>query len=317
MKKIMLFLIFLVSVNLLSQNENELKQLFEKAKASNKQSDFMPIYEDLSENYTDSYYGQLALLELAKIYILERKYSKAIKSLKKIHHQEIADKQYWLAKAYLKENKLQLAVISAQIFISESNDNDKIENAYFIIAEAYIQQNMYKRAFNTLETLRTSQYIKNNIPLLHFKMGNCKEFMGKYDDALICYKKLKKDFPYHQYSYLAEDRLFELKSDDKIDVSFSNINSYRQNEPKQETEAATGKYEVYLQVGAFSSEENAIKLGKKVKRIGYNFIVFSKIKDNNKLFVVAAGPFEKDKKLKEAMKKLEKNDLKSYVIKRY
>ncbi len=316
MKKIMLFLFILVSVNLFSQNENELKQLFEKAKASNKQSDFMPIYEDLSANYTDSYYGQLSLIELAKIYILKRQYSKAIESLKKIHHQGIADKQYWLAKAYLKENKLQLAVVSAQIFISESNDNDKIENAYFIIAEAYIQQNMYKRAFNTLETLRTSQYIKNNIPLLHFKMGNCKEFMGKYDDALMCYKKLKKDFPYHQYSYLAEDRLFELKSDDKIDVSLSNINSYRQNEPKQETKAATGEYKIYLQVGAFSSEENAIKLGKKVKQIGYNFIVFQKIKDNNKLFVVAAGPFEKDKKLKEAMKKLEKNDLKSYVIKR-
>ena len=316
MKKIVLILFILLSVNLFSQNDTELKQLFEKAKASNEQSNFMPIYEDLSENYTDTHYGQLALLELAKIYILERKYSNAIKSLKMIHHQDIADKQYWLAKAYLKEDKLQLAIVSAQIFISESDDNDKIENAYFIIAEAYIQQNMYKRAFNTLETLRTSKYINNNIPLLHFKMGNCKEFMGKFEDALICYKKLKKDFPYHQYSYLAEDRLFEMKNDNKINVSLSNINSYRQDEPKQETEAATGEYKVYLQVGAFSSEENAVKLGKKVKQIGYDFIVFSKIKDNNKLFVVAAGPFEKDKKLKEAMKKLEKNDLKPYVIKR-
>ncbi len=316
MKKIVLILFILLSVNLFSQNDTELKQLFEKAKASNEQSNFMPIYEDLSANHTDSYYGQLALMELAKIYILERKYSNAIKSLKMIHHQDIADKQYWLAKAYLKEDKLQLAIVSAQIFISESDDNDKIENAYFIIAEAYIQQNMYKRAFNTLETLRTSKYINNNIPLLHFKMGNCKELMGKYEDALICYKKLKKDFPYHQYSYLAEDRLFELKNDDKINVSLSNINSYRQDEPKQETEAATGEYKVYLQVGAFSSEENAVKLGKKVKQIGYDFIVFSKIKDNDQLFVVAAGPFEKDKKLKEAMKKLEKNDMKPYVIKR-
>jgi TolA-binding protein len=317
MKKIILILLILVSINLFCQDNTALKQLFEKAKESNEQSKFIPIYENLSANYLDSYYGQLALLELAKIYVLERKYSNAIKSLKMIHHQDIADKQYWLAKAYLKEDKLQLAVVSAQIFISESDDNDKIENAYFIIAEAYIQQNMYKRAFNTLETLRTSKYINNNIPLLHFKMGNCKEFMGKYDDALMFYKKLKKDFPYHQYSYLAEDRLFELKSDNKINVSLSNINSYRQNEPKQETEVATGEYKVYLQVGAFSSEERAIKLGKKVKQIGYDFIVFSKIKDNNKLFVVAAGPFEKDKKLKEAMKKLEKNDLKSYVIKRY
>ncbi len=316
MKKIILILFILVSVNLFSQNDIELKQLFEKAKESNEQSKFIPIYENLSANYPDSYYGQLALLELAKIYVLERQYSNAIKSLKMIHHQDIADKQYWLAKAYLKEDKLQLAVVSAQIFISESDDNDKIENAYFIIAEAYIQQNMYKRAFNTLETLRTSKYINNNIPLLHFKMGNCKEFMGKFEDALICYKKLKKDFPYHQYSYLAEDRLFEMKSDNKINVSLSNINSYRQNEPKQETEVATGEYKVYLQVGAFSSEERAIKLGKKVKQIGYDFIIFSKTKDNNELFVVAAGPFEKDKKLKEAMKKLEKNDLKSYVIKR-
>lgn len=74
---------------------------------------------------------------------------------------------------------------------------------------------------------------------------------------------------------------------------------------------------IYLQVGAFGSEDSAQKLGKKVKVIGYKYIVFSKIKNNSKLFVVAAGPFNENDDLKKAMQKLKKNDINSYVIKRY
>ena len=328
MKIFIIVLLFFITIRLNSQISEEIElrtideyrqeKSFKKAKSQTKKSELIKSFEKITKDYPDSYHGQLSLLELAKLNILGRHYEKAIEQLKEIHLPEIVDKQYWLAKANLKVDKYQLAIVSAQIYISDSNEYEKIEVAYFIIAEAYINQKMYKRAFNTLETLRTSKYIKNNIPLLHYKMGNCKELMGKYEDALICYKKLKQDFPYHQYSYLAEDRIFNLIKGNKINIDLAKINSYRQTEPKQETKAATGEdLKIYLQVGAFGSEENAEKLGEKVKKIGYDFIVFSKIKDNQKLYVVAVGPFEKDSKLKKAMKKLEKNDLKSFVIKRY
>jgi len=276
------------------------------------------LYKNIYEESNNSFYGQSSLLELAKLDFFKREYTSAISFLKKIHDQKILDKQYWLAKSYLKLGKYQLSIISSQIFIAESEDSEKIEIAYFLIAEAYIQQKMYKRAFNTLESLRTSKYIKNNIPLLHYKMGICKEKQGKFEQSLMFYKKLKQDFPYHQYCYLAEDRIYNLGKDEKVEIDLSQINTFRQEEPVEESKAATGEdLKIYLQIGAFGSEDRAEKLGKKVKVIGYDYIVFSKIKSNSKLFIVAAGPFDENDDLKKAIQKLKQNDLDSYVIKRY
>ena len=294
------------------------EDLYKKAKAEKEGSAMKILYENAYEEDQDSFFGQKSLLEIAKYNFFKRDYKNAVLFLKKIHHQEISDKQYWLAKSYLKMGKYQLSIVSSQIFIAESDDNVQIENGYFLIAEAYLQQKMYKRAFNTLESLRTSKYINNNIPLLHYKMGICKEKQGKFEQALMFYKKLKQDFPYHQYCYLAEDRIYTLKKSNKLEIDLSEINTFRKEEPVEESKAATGKdLKIYLQVGAFGSEDSAKKLGKKVKVIGYKYIVFSKIKNNSKLFVVAAGPFNENDDLKKAMQKLKKNDINSYVIKRY
>ncbi len=318
MKKVFIIIFLCVLSTLFSQtiNDQHLKEIYENARA--KENNFIRSYELLANEHTDSYYGQLALLELGKINILKRNYKEAVENLKKIHLAEINTKQYWLAKAYLKSCKYQLSIISAQIFIAESTNFDKIELAYFIIAEGYIEQKMFKRAYNTLETLRTSKYIKNNIPLLHFKMGCCKEFLEKYEDALIHYKNLRQNYPYHKYSYIAEDRIYNMKSGKKIDIDRTKINFYRSIEPEEESKAATGRdLKIYVQIGAFGSKENAEKLGKKIARLKYKYIIFPKIKNNNQLYVVAVGPFEEGEDLKKAIKKLEDNDFTTYVIKRY
>ncbi len=291
---------------------------FNKAKAEKDGTAMKALYEKVYEEDQDSLFGQLSLLELAKYSFFKRDYENAVSFLKKIYNQKISDKQYWLAKSYLKLGKYQLSIISSQVFIAESEDNVEIENAYFLIAEAYLQQKMYKRAFNTLESLRTSKYINNNIPLLHYKMGICKEQQGKFEQALMFYKKLKQDFPYHQYCYLAEDRIYNLKKDDKLEIDLTEINTFRKEEPIEESKVATGEdLKIYLQVGAFGSEDRAEKLGKKIKVIGYEYIVFSKIRNNSKLYIVAAGPFDENDNLKKAIQKLKKNDIDSYVIKRY
>ena len=289
-----------------------------KAKVEKNSTEMKNLFEKVYEEDHDSLLGQRSLLELAKLNFFKREYKQAVSFLKKIHHQEISDKQYWLAKSYLKMGQYQRSIVSSQIFIADSDDYVKIENAYFLLAEAYLQQQMYKRLFNTLESLRISKYINNNIPLLHYKMGICKEKEGKYKQALMFYKKLKQDFPYHQYCYLAEDRIYNLKKNDKLEIDLIEINTFRKEKIVEESKAATGEdLKIYLQVGAFRSEDRAVKLGKKIKVIGYKYIVFSKIKDNNKLHVVAAGPFDENNDLKKAIQKLKKNDINSFVIKRY
>ncbi|MDA3813591.1 MAG: hypothetical protein PF570_04985, partial [Candidatus Cloacimonetes bacterium] len=66
------------------------------------------IYEKTYEEDHDSLFGQRSLLELAKYNFFKREYENVISILKKIHHNEILDKQYWLAKSYLKTEKYHL-----------------------------------------------------------------------------------------------------------------------------------------------------------------------------------------------------------------
>ena len=187
------------------------------AQINSKTKDFQDSYLEFAQENFQNKKGELAFLELAKLEILNRNYEKSIQYLEKINNSEIHEKYYWLAKSYLETKKFHQAIISAQKFITEAKDIGKIEVAYFLIAESYIEQKMFKRSLNTLEALRKSKYISNNISLLHYKIGFCNEKMGKFEQALICYKKVKQDFAYTPMSYKAEERIAEITKTENPD----------------------------------------------------------------------------------------------------
>ena len=302
--------------------ENKPQILFEKAMSAQNE-EMISKLKQLSENYSDSLYGQKAMLELGKIYLLQRDYPKAISELKKIYLSQISEKEFWLAKAYLQAGENRNAIISAQNSISDSDDFSKIEECFFIIGEAYIQDSLFAKALNTLETLRTSKYIENNIPLLHYKIGFCYENLGKTEAAIRSYEKLAKEFPYTEYSYLAQDRIYDLRKGNEISEPVQTTPKFAENKPKQkkdkyfpETKISLGEYKTYLQVGAFSSNANAEKSKKKINKLGFETIIFSKMKNGKKLFIVAAGPFIDGKQLKIATDKLRQNKIKFFIIKR-
>ncbi len=311
MKKYLFILFLAISFTLLFPEEVDLENLYKNAKAKIEQNDFKQAFQDIFIKYPDTYYGQLSLLELAKIELLKRNYEQAIIYLKKIYNPDVETKQYWLAKCYLKSENYDSAIISAQNYIFDSENKEKIETAYFIIIEAYIQQNMFKRALNTLEFLRNSEFINNNIPLLHFKIGYCNEKIKKYEEALKSYQKLKIDFPYHHYSYLAEDRIFNLTRNEKFKIAPSNIQP--NNKIDQEK-----KLRKFLQVGAFSTRKNAQKHASDIKNIlNHSYIVFEKVINGKNLFIVAFGPYENDKNLNKAKQTLGKKGINSFLIQKY
>ena len=306
----------MISLTLLFPEEVDLEKLYKNAKAKIEQNDFKQAFQDIFIKYPDTYYGQLSLLELAKIELLKRNYEQAIIYLKKIYNSDVETKQYWLAKCYLKSENYDSAIISAQNYIFDSENKEKIETAYFIIIEAYIQQNKFKRALNTLEFLRNSEFINNNIPLLHFKIGYCNEKIKKYEEALRSYQKLKIDFPYHQYSYSAEDRIFNLTRNEKFEIAPNDIqpnNNLNNNKVDQEN-----KLKKFLQVGAFSTRKNAQKHALDINNfLNHSYIVFEKVINGKNLFIVAFGPYENDKSLNKAKQTLEKKGFNSFLIQKY
>jgi len=276
-------------------------------------------YERIFMDHPDTFYGQTALLDLAKIELLQRNYDQALIYFKKIFHPDISTKEYWMAKCYLSKGDYDSAIISAQNYIYSSFDKEKIESSYFIIAEAYINKGLFVRALNTLKYLKNSENIQNNIPLLHYKMGYCNEKMGEYEQAITYYRKLKLDFPYHEYSYLAEDRIYDLKKENKINIDLKDILI---NETDQTVDDpltySLEKGSKYLQVGAFSKRINAENHAKEIQNtITSNYIIFEKIADGKSLFVVAFGPYEDDQQLKEVKQSLAVNGYNSFEIERH
>ena len=292
MKHLILFFIFSVS-GLCADLAQEFTNL------KNATTHINDSYLTFAENNSEHIWGQLAFLELAKINILTENFNKANDYLVKITLPKISEKYFWETQINLAQNNYREAIISAQKFIMKSDDFDKIEIAYFFIAEGYFQQKMFKRALNTLESLRTSEYIKNEIPFLYYNMGNCYEFMGNFSDADNCYKKVKQVAPHSDVCSLADERIFQLqknnslKFEEKPEIKFEKIETLKTKLPIP----TDGK--IYYQIGAFGVEKNAKNMWKKMKDFKLNSIMFTKTKNGTKLFVVAVGPIENDLKLKE------------------
>lgn len=304
MRKTSILILLLISFFLYGE---DLEREFLQAQARIVEDEMIDSYLNLATEYPNSYYGQRAYLELAKIHLLKRNYQQADEYLSQINDPQISDKEYWQSKVYLHLHDYGKAIVSAQNYIFASENPGKIEVAYFIIAEAYIQQKMIQRALNTLFALRDSQYIDNHIPLLHFKIGYCYELMGEYDKALSSYRKLRQDFPYHQYTYNAEDRVYELIRAQKIE-----LHEYGSTESREIEYAER----LYLQVGAFGSDSNAKQYSQRLKSMGFPSIVFGKTQDGKSLHVVAVGPFVDDNDLDNAKKELEAKNIQSFRIMR-
>ena len=329
-----ILLLVISSVLFSAQEDLNLEQRFHQAKSLALENDFKKAFSEIYNDYPNSYYGQLSLLELAKHDILNRDYLEAVEKLRKINHPEIQSKEYWLANAYFKKDQYQEAIISAQNFIFDANEKDKIETSYFLIAESYIKQHYYSKALSTLEFLRNSEFIENSIPLLHFKIGYCNEMLGKYDQAIAAYKKLKIEYPYHQYSYQAENRIYKLSGEDNK-ISTKELQEFQEIEPEleitekpdftieekpqqEEPEETVPIKKSYLQVGAFSSRKNAISLADEIDGlIKVERIIFIKKLKGKDLHVLAYGPFSSESDLITVKNILKSSGYNSFKINRY
>lgn len=315
MKRIALISLCFV-ISLLHANSNQLQmQEFNQIINQTQMNIVFGDLEDFSSRFPDSEYGQKALLELGKIKLLERDYDGSLKYLKKIHHSKVNDKQYWMSKNYLYLLDYENAIVAAQNYIYDSKEFTKIELSYLLISESYMQKGLYSKALNTLENLRQSQYIINQIPLMLYKMGICKEALKEYQQAANTFKKLKQDYPYSQFSYQAEEHLLDLLSAGKASKPES-LHTNITPDPVVTGNTAKGMKD-FLQAGAFSSTGNAEKLGEKIKEIGYDYQIYSKVKNGSKLFVVAVGPFDQKALLDTAKGKLKDKGINTYPIKRF
>ncbi|MDD3051528.1 MAG: SPOR domain-containing protein [Candidatus Cloacimonetes bacterium] len=277
----------------------------------------------IGQKYEDEYWGQLSFLEAGKICFLVRDYPNALSSLNKINYLGISEHYFWISQIYLKISEFDKAIKFSQDFAKKTSIKAYQELAHFTIAEAYILQNKYNKALNTLRYLQQSALVENNFALLHYKMGYCSEMIDNFESAILFYRKVIMDFPYTKYGNMAENRLYRIRSSNKELISISDIGYIESNKVSAQsvtnTESvknatATDKY--FLQAGVFSTYKNALKQVNNLKKKSYDGEVFTKEVNGKSMYAVAVGSYSSKDEACKAAEILKKDGFDSFVQQR-
>ncbi len=288
---------------------------------------------------------QKAYLELAHIYLLDREYDQALSTYRKITDPSLTEKTYWIAHTQNQMGQSLNAIASAELFIRSSNISDLIEDAYFLIADAYIYLDQYNNAVNALNKMLSKLTKIEDEQYLHYRLGYANEFLGNKSEALSHYKSGYEINRFSQLAYLIEDRLFLMrgKNINAIDLSFlypfseaplpdivqntpaNGTNTTDPNNPippveepkiqSRELSQAPDKG-IFLQAGRFSNKVNAGKLSDKIASLGYACQYYQTSNYKDVSWVVICGPFETNQLATDARDELKTNSIDCFIIQR-
>ncbi len=271
--------------------------------------------DQLVKTLPQTYYGQLGLLLLAKNAILDRKITEASTYLRKITHADITERLYWQAFCAYQDGEMNSTITHAENYLRLSGRGAYIEEAHYLIAEAYIRQRKYSSAVSTLNKFKALDGYPTDQQYFHYKLGYSLEHQGSIEDALHVYEQGYKINKLSQLAYQIEDRLFEMRSrhGNAIDLGFlyeytdlsivreiqQGSTEIRPGSPTQTTIPmpqelkllAKPTHGMYLQAGRLSHEQNTIRLVNQIRDLGITSAYYEDKQNNKVTWVVLCGPF--------------------------
>jgi tetratricopeptide (TPR) repeat protein len=284
----------------------------------------------MAEIYPRTEFGQKAYLDLGIMSFLQRDLNKSLSYLMKINPSTLPERDYWLAQIFLKQNENGKAIQYGQSYLRTASDQDKMENTYYIIANAYINQGDYDNVQTLLTKLDRIPNLPRHKVYYSYLRGYAYDRANNDDKALEYYKSIYTLDRYSQYAFLTEERLFAMKARKKnhLDISFIYPDSVYhppvevpdtaktiivtlptpgeeqpiESVPDSITMVQNTGHGIFLQMGRFSSEQNAQKLMIQLKDDNFNAFYFPSQLDGKVSYRVLIGPF-KTKALAEKMKK--------------
>lgn len=288
---------------------------------------------------------QKAYLELGHIHLLDRDCSSALSTYRKITDPAMPEKSYWIANTQYQMGDYALAIKSAETFLPSSRLTSMTEDAYFLIADAYINLDQYNNAVISLNKLKSLQQELNDPQYFHYRIGYALERLGNKSEAIIHYRQGYEANRFSQMAYLIEDRLFELrgKLGTAVDLAFlypfsdaplpdivlsepaiTNKLNDAVVTPVIEPTPKSGSVQLekapekglYLQAGRFSSKANAVKLSDKIVAMGYPCMYYKTEKYKDVSWVVICGSFDTTVVANDAMAALKTNNIDCFIIQR-
>jgi len=302
-------------------------------------------FQQLINSYPNNKYAQKALIEMGNIYLLERDYDKALGFYNKITDTDLTEKHFWIANTYYEKGDYKSAISSANQFIRLTKSSPHLEDAYYLIAESYINQEQFNNAITTLKKLLTLPKLIEDEQYLRYRYGYAAEMLGNRQEALSQYKQGYEKNRYSQTAHQIEDRLFEMRSRYGSLVNLDFLYPYSA-EPlpdivlaeqlkaeklleaekpdttstpappvskESETEFQPG---IYLQAGRFGKQENASKLCDKIIKLGLNAQFYKSTQFKDVSWVIIVGPYQTQLDAQNAKDTLRDNNIDTFIIQR-
>lgn len=291
------------------QNDEERAlQTYLEAMLKDKSSESVPLLEQAAERYPNALYGQLALLERAKVFVLERKTAEAKALLQKINSPAVLERFYWLAVCADVLDDSAAALSHAENYLRLAPQGKFLEEANYLIARAYQQQGKYQSAISTLNKLAALEGYPRNEQYFRYLSGNLQTLAGHPADALEQYRL---GFELNRNSQLGleiEDQLHELKGKYPSSVDLGFLYPYGALDipvpsdtlrPDTTQVVDTGPIKLgakpaggyFVQAGRFGVEANANQLAFDIRRLKYTANYYEDKANKNTPWVVVSGPY--------------------------
>lgn len=292
---------------------------FYNAMLKAKINDQIMLLDQVYTKYPNTLYGNKARLERAKLYILNRDYTKARDQLQKITSTEIMERYYWLAVCADSFNDNDSVITNAETYLRMEPQGTFAEESSYLIADSYIAKGQYQSALNTLNKIQGT----DDIQYYEYILGYCYQMLKNPVEATKHYRNAIEHNRTGQFAYYTEDRLFELKQTYGARVDLSFLFPYTEleipTEPvptddvvvvpevrnpvpdtplKLPAKPDSGKY---IQTGCFKVEANASSLAYNIRKFKLPANYYY---DKKKDWVVISGPYPNDKDADNALQEL-------------
>ncbi len=326
-------------INLKPQNDEERAFVsYYTARLDKSISTATTSYNQLVSRYPSTKYGQLGILELAKINILDRNIEAATDLLRRITHNDISERTYWQSVCSFQTGDWQKAINHSENYLRIAPQSRLVEDTYYLIANSYLNQGKSHSAITTLNKLNSIQGLPTDKQHFLFLLGFAYEANRNIRDAVAQYKEGYLLNKYSQLAYRIEDRLFEMRSThgSTVDISFlypyvelslqevssvvstdptppaSNGKSeFIENAPLKAPARPEGDY--FIQAGRFSNETNASNLVKRIRSFEIPAVYYDSMHNDRMTWVVVSGPYANQQDAIFAHSKLRENEIDCFI----
>ncbi len=300
-----------------------------------------PVLNQNIERYPGTYHGQMSMLELGKILLLEHDLQGCKNTLRRITHADIVDRLYWQAVCAMQMDQHEDCISFAESFLRISGTNPLVEKAFYLMADAQMTLRRYQNAVSSLNRLKDKPGLPSDEQYFYYQLASAYEKAGNITEAVVNYRRSYESNKFTQIAYQIEDKLFALRSTNRSQVDISFLYPYTElNIPVPSDSLSSGTQQntasnpvvpnsstlepqrvnarpnsgYYLQAGRFSVEANAVSRATEICTKNLQSLYFQEQQGGRSTWVVMSGPFSSAAEAETARNLLISNNIDCFAV---